>query len=128
MQALIPSAKVTVDRAAGTLVVFGTPAEHEMVQGALEKLGRGQGVEGTPQLEVYRLSKVEPTAVIATLQSLAPDAKLVVDAASKSVIALAVPADQKAIRNVLEQLQSGKPAADAPQLRFYPLSQTPHRP
>lgn len=125
LQSMIPDAKITVDAKFGKLVVWGTPAEHETIKAALEKLGRGQGVEATPQLEVYRLSKVEPSSVLATLQSLAPDAKLVVDAASKSVIALAVPADQKAIRNVLEQLQSGKPAADSPQLRFYPLSQTP---
>jgi type II secretory pathway component GspD/PulD (secretin) len=125
LQSLVPNAKITADAKTGKLVVWGTPEEHQTLKAALEKLGRGPGVEGTPQLEVYRLTKADPATVTTTLASVAPEAKLTIDSASKSLIVLAVPADQKAIRNVLEQLQSEKPAADAPQLRFYPLSQPP---
>ena len=124
LQALAPNAKITADKT-GKLIIWGTPSEHEALKTALEKLGRGQGVENTPQLEIYRLTKADPTTAMATLQSVAPEAKVTLDAQSKSLIALAVPADQKAIRTVLEQLQSDKPAADAPQLRFYPLAAAP---
>ncbi|MCY2992126.1 MAG: hypothetical protein NTY19_30235 [Planctomycetota bacterium] len=124
LQALAPNAKLTADKT-GRLIVFGTPAEHEILQGALEKLGRGQGVENMPQLEVYRLTKADPTTAMATLLNVAPEAKVTLDAQSKSLIVLAVPADQKSIRAVLEQLQSDKPATDAPQLRFYPLAAAP---
>jgi type II secretory pathway component GspD/PulD (secretin) len=126
LQTLVPTAKVTVDKTGvGKLVVFGTPAEHETVKAALDTLGRGAGVESTPQLEIHRLTKADPTTTIATLQSVAPEAKITLDPQSKSLIVLAVPADQKAIRTVLEQLQPDKPAPDAPQLRFFPLPQPP---
>ena len=69
------------------------------------------------------MTKADPTTVIATLQAVAPEAKITLDPQSKNLIVQAVPADQKAIRNVLEQLQPEKPAPDAPQLRFYPLAQ-----
>ena len=125
LQELAPNAKITADAKTSKLVVWGTPAEHETLKAALDKLGRGPGLAGTPQLEVYRLTKADPATIVATLQGVAPEAKITLDAQTKTLVVLAVPADQKAIRNVLEQLQPDAPAPDAPQLRFYPLSQAP---
>ena len=125
LQQLVPNARLSVDAKSNRLVVLGTPSDHDAVKAALEKLGRAPGVEGVPQLEVYPLTRVDSSTVVTTLQGLVPDAKLSVDSQSKRLIAMAVPADHKTIRRVLDQLQPDKPGPDTPQLRFYSLSQAP---
>ena len=122
LQVVLPNVKLTVDKAAGKLVVFGTPLEHDAVKAALEKLGRGTSPENTPQVEIYRLTKADPTTLLATLQPLVPDAKLSVDPPTKNLIAVAVPADQKAIKAFLEQLQPDKPGPHEPELKTYPVT------
>jgi len=123
LQTLVPAAKLVADVKAGRIVVWGTQAEHESVKAALEKMVRGATPETTPRLEVYRLTKAEPTTLTPLLQTLVPDAKISVDPQTKTLIAVAAPADQVTIKTVLEQLQPETPAPDAPQLRFYPLAQ-----
>ena len=125
LQPLVPNAKLSIDAKSRKLVVLGTRAEHDAIRKALEKLRGEAGLEGTPQVETYRLTKADPKAVLTMLGELVPEAKLTVDAQSQSLIALAVPADQKTIRGVLEQLQPEKPPPDSPQLQFYSLEETP---
>ena len=116
LQTLVPEAKLTYDTKTSRLVVFGTPADHELLKGALEKLIRpgGTGVEGSPQLEVYPLARGDGDALLTTLQNVVPQAKLTVDAESKRLIAIAVPEDQKVIKRVLDQIESEKPVPNAP--------------
>lgn len=123
LQTLVPNAKLVADVKAGRIVVWGTPAEHQSVKAALEKMVQGATPETTPRLEVYRLTKAEPTTLTPLLQTLVPDAKISVDPQTKTLIAVAAPADHVTIKTVLEQLQPETPAPDAPQLRFYPLAQ-----
>lgn len=123
LQTLVPTAKLVADVKGGRIVAWGTPADHESVKTALEKMVRGATPETTPRLEVYRLTKAEPTTLTPLLQTLVPDAKISVDPQTKTLIAVAAPADHVTIKTVLEQLQPEMPAPDAPQLRFYPLAQ-----
>ena len=123
LQTLVPNAKLVADAKAGRIVAWGTSADHDALRAALEKMVRGAAPESAPRLEVYRLTKADPTTLVPLLQTLAPDAKISVDAQTKTLIAVAVPADHLTIRTVLEQLQPEKPAPDDPQLRFYPLAQ-----
>jgi type II secretory pathway component GspD/PulD (secretin) len=122
LQTLAPNAKITSDAKAGRLVVWATPAEHEVIRGAMEKLGRGTTIENTPQVESYRLSRVDPTTLVPLLQSLVPDAKISVDAQTKTLIVVAIPADQQTVRGVVQQFQPDKPGRDTPELRAYPIT------
>jgi hypothetical protein len=122
LQTLAPNAKITTDTKAGRLVVLATPSEHEIIQGAMAKLGRGTTLDNTPQVETYRLTRVDPSTLLPLLQSLLPEAKVSDDAQTKTQIAFAVPADQQTIRALVEQLQPQKSGRDAPELRTYPLA------
>ncbi len=127
LQVLVPNAKLTYDAKTSRLVAFGTAAEHDLLKAAIAKLIRpgGTGIEGTPQLEVYPLTRGDGDALLTTLQNVVPQARLTLDAESKRLIAIAVPEDQKVIKRVLDQIESDKPVPNAPELRFYPLSQAP---
>ncbi|NLY00812.1 MAG: hypothetical protein GXY83_32370, partial [Rhodopirellula sp.] len=123
LQTLIPNARLSLDPKSEKLVAWGTPSDHQQIQTAIEKLQVTASPQTSPQLEVYRLSKIDPSATVATLQPLVPDATLSIDPATRTLVALAVPADQETIRATLEQLQSDKPMPDAPELRYYTLKQ-----
>ncbi len=122
LQMLVPNAKFTTDAKRGQLVVWATPAEHDAIRAALDKLGRGTSIENTPQVETYRLTRVDPATLVPLLQSIAPDAKVSVDAATKTLIVVAIPADQQTIRGVVRQFQAEKPGAAAAELRLYPIT------
>jgi len=122
LQTLVPNAKFTTDAKAGRLVVWATPAEHETIRAALEKLGRGTSIENTPQVETYRLTRVDPATLVPLLQSLVPDAKVTVDATTKTLIVVAIPADQQTIRGVVRQFQPDKAGGLASELRLYPIT------
>ncbi|MCH5373890.1 MAG: hypothetical protein JJ992_07940, partial [Planctomycetes bacterium] len=104
------------------LLVWASAEDQTSIEASLQKLTGSASPQFTPQLEVYRLAKVDPDAALALLQKLLPDAQLTLDK-SNNLIALAVPADQQVIKATLDQLETGD--ADAPLLRFHPLSREP---
>ena len=119
-KAVVPKAAVSLKEDGTAVIVWASPAEHETIRAALDKLGGGPTGDPltSPQLEIYRLTRVDPTKLITMLEKLVPDAKLSYDERSRSLIALAKPADQQAIRATLAQVQAEGDAQGADQPRF----------
>ncbi len=107
-KAIVPKATVSIQEDGAAMIVWASPAEHETIKAAMSKLGGGFSGDPltSPQLEMYRLTRVDPTKLIEMLEKLVPDAKLSYDERSRSLIALAKPSDQQAIRATLEQVQA----------------------
>jgi len=108
LKAIAPKATLSLKDDQSALIAWAAPAEHEALRMALDKLGGGPADDPvkSPQLEIYRLTRVDPAKLIGMLERLVPDAKLSYDERSRSLIALAKPADQQAIRATLDQLQA----------------------
>ena len=119
-KAIVPKATVSLQEEGSAMIVWASPAEHEMVKAAMSKLGGGPTGDPltSPQLEMYRLTRVDPTKLLTMLEKLVPDAKLSYDKQSRSLIALAKPADQQAIRATLAQVQPEGDAQRPNQPRF----------
>jgi type II secretory pathway component GspD/PulD (secretin) len=112
LQTLVPGAKLSTDPKTGNLVAWATAAEHDRLKAALAKLTRGAAADEEAEIEVYRLTRGDPKAAINLLQEMMPGAKLSLDPQTGSIIALAIPQDQKRIRDALERLQQAAPAED----------------
>jgi len=125
LQPIAPGARLSADAQAGKLAVWGTPREQETIQKALSELDRGTSPETTRRLEIYRLTKADPATALALLQVLLPGSRLAIDSQTRSLVALATPAEHKSIQATLDQLQPEKPGPDAPELRFYRLEEAP---
>ncbi|MBN2295902.1 MAG: hypothetical protein JXM70_25955, partial [Pirellulales bacterium] len=123
LQVIAPDARITSDIKTGKLVVWATPEQHAMIIATLEKLHEGSSPADTVQIEVHRLTTVEPENALALLKKLMPDAQFAVDANSRSLIAIALPEEQAAIRTTLAELQgdTSKSAGDR-RLKSYRLS------
>lgn len=124
LQPLVPNARLTMDPVSKKLAAWGTPADHEIIKKAVAQLRTGAAADDR-QVEVYRLTKVDPTAALTTLTNLLPRARIAVDAATRSLIVLASIADQKTAKATLEQLEPGKRDGITPELKFYAFPRTP---
>ncbi|NLZ03264.1 MAG: hypothetical protein GXY25_22340, partial [Pirellulaceae bacterium] len=126
LQTLVPNAKLTIDSQTGDLVAFATPAEHEILRTAVEKLGGRSSAAGrSSQLEVHQLTSADPATTLSLLEGLAPEAEIKLDTANKRLIVLAPPETQATIRNTLAQIQPTQPGPNDPQARVINLKQKP---
>ncbi|MEX2286627.1 MAG: secretin N-terminal domain-containing protein [Planctomycetaceae bacterium] len=125
LRLIAPNAQMRIDAKTGGLIAWAAPDEHEKLKANLDKLGQA----GTPlqarQVEVYPLTKADPNTTLALLQSLLPNARMSVDTQTRSLIAVAAPADQQVIKTTLSELQPDKPGPNATELRFYPFEHAP---
>ncbi len=127
LQPLAPAARLTVDAQNRKLAAWATPFDHEILQKAVGQLVAGAGgANGADdrQVEVYRLSIADPASVAAMLPNVVPRARIAVDPPTKSLVVLATLADQQTVRATIEQIESRKPTAGAPELRFYALDRS----
>ncbi len=125
LQSTLPEAKLSLDPASGNLLAWATPAEHQRLAAALAKLGAASGQEAAPRVEVFKLTKANPTATLQLLETLAPHAKLSLDAASNSIVALANAEDRKIIQETIARVQAARPDANAQELSFHVFKQPP---
>jgi type II secretory pathway component GspD/PulD (secretin) len=125
LKELYPGRQLLLDAKTDRLLVWANAEDQASIKTSLEQLLGDASPQSTPQLEVYRLTRADPEATLALLQKLLPDAQLTLDAKTNSLIALAVPADQQAVKATLDQLQAVAAAPDTPVLRFQALSQAP---
>lgn len=66
------------------------------------------GLDQTPQLEVYTVTPADPQSVLAVIQTLlagSPDARLALDPKTGNLVALCKPADHATIKGTLQQMQ-----------------------
>lgn len=103
-----PAAKVRMEDRNRTLVAWATPKEHAQVSNVLDQLSlKGQQTTGT-QLETYTVERVSPSAALALLQELLPDARMTANDDSDSLIVVGSLADHQAVRSLIEQIDAGK--------------------
>ncbi len=125
LQPLVPAARLTVDPVSKKLAAWGTPADHAILAKAVGQLVAGVDGADDRQVEVYRLSKADPASVAAMLPNVVPRARIAVDLPTKSLVVLATIADQQTVKATVDQIESQKPTAGAPEIRLYPVGQTP---
>ena len=125
LQPLVPTARLTVDPLSKKLAAWGTPADHAILAKAVGQLVAGVDGADDRQVEVYRLSKANPASVAAMLPTVVPRARIAVDLPTKSLVVLATIADQQTVKATVDQIESQKPTGGAPEMRLYPVGQTP---
>lgn len=116
----VPEATLKFDADTGELIAWAPPAAQAKIRQNIEKLGQGSQPSTDRQLEVYTLKRSDPTATLAMLQKMLPEARLAVDSTSKSIVALASPDDHKAIRATVDQLEKHGP--QRPTMKVYELA------
>ena len=120
LQLIIPDAQYRFDETSSKLVVWATPSDQVRVSSALRKLEVEQSGRGATQLEVYRLTRIDPSSAQSLISNLLPDAKVTIDDRTQSLIAIGTLTEHQAILALLEQLQPQSPDEETPELKSYP--------
>ena len=120
LQLIVPDAQYRFDDTSGKLVVWATPTDQIRVATALRKLEADQPGRGATQLEVYRLTRIDPSSAQSLITNLLPDAKVTIDARTQSLIAIGTLSEHQAIHTLIEQLQPQSPDEETPELKSYP--------
>ena len=116
-----PLGRITFDPRERQIVAFASPLDQANIKSAIEKLAVTGSGDKSRQLDVYRLSKADPVTTLTLLQGLLPQTKLSLDPQTRRLVAIATPDDHKAIKAILDQLQSVEPGPDTQTLKIYPL-------
>jgi len=119
-----PLARITFDAREQQIVAFGSPEDQANLKASIEKLSAGGTVEQNRQMEIYPLFKADPTSTVTLLQAILPQARFTVDPQTRRLVVIGSPDDQKAIKAILEQLQSTTPGPETQTLQFYPLERS----
>ncbi len=102
-----PTAVVAVDANSGSLVVTALPSVHDVLRGTMDEFRNHISEQKT--VRAYRVSRAEPSVAAAALTSLLPNAKISVDATSKSLIVVASDSEQAVVQTTLEQIDLNAP-------------------
>ena len=124
LETLYPETRIVSDVGGERLLVWTDSQEHESIKKSLEEL-KVTGSEATSTVDIYPLTKADPTSTLTLLQSLVPDATLSLDAKSENIVALAMAEDHQTIKTTLEKLQPDEPNLNKPQLQFYACDDEP---
>lgn len=116
-----PLARITFDPREQQIVAFGSPEDQANLKASIEKLSAGGTIEQNRQMEIYQLFKADPTSTVTLLQGILPQARFTVDPQTKRLVVIASSDDHKAIKAILDQLQSTKTGPETQTLQFYPL-------
>ena len=104
-----PEVRLSLDTANRRLVAWASPEQHATIQTVLDEIqGADADAAGQVQLEVHALGNVDSESVTRVLRDVfidAPLVRLIPDASSGNLIAMASPEQQSTIRATIEQLQ-----------------------
>lgn len=118
--------RISLDPSTQRIVAWAPAAQQEVIRQAIEALD-GPGAKGqhARTLEVYPLGEADPQTVVNVLDALRgemPDARLIQDAKSGQLAALARGQEHDKIRAAIGQLQSS-----APEVQVFPLAEVDPR-
>ncbi|MFV1965376.1 MAG: secretin N-terminal domain-containing protein [Pirellulaceae bacterium] len=123
LSGVLTGATMALDTLGNSLIVTGSPEDQAVVKATVEQIDR-VGLDSKATVQVYRLKSADPSNVYAVLTSLyrtSTDVSLTTDTQHRALIAVAPPAQQKAIQQVIQQLEE-QGTLDDRVLAVYPLA------
>jgi len=118
---IAPDGQYRIDAVSGKLVAWATENDQAHIAESLQMIQADQPPLGGKQLQVYALKNAEPAAVSTILATVVPNARITVNAATRSLIAFGTLADHESIRALIEQLETQTNSASNRALKSYPL-------
>lgn len=119
-RAVAPDAVFRYDSENSELIVWAPADQQARIRELLEQMGQAGSSNDQRQLEIYSVKQADPSALVTVLERMLPDVRFAVDASTRSILALAGPAEQQAIKSTIDQLL--KQADQSSSLKVYSLT------
>ncbi len=111
VMAISPKATATPDETSGTLLVRARNEEMEIIRQMIDQLEGQAHPEESFAIKSYQIGQTLPADFMATLQTLAPKAKIQIDSASKKLLVIGSPEDQQKLESLITQYQTTRQGA-----------------
>jgi len=121
LQELYPQLKIIKDPASDHILLWTNAGQFAQIQKALEELQGQVAAEQPPEFRSYALRGLDSATAVTQLQTIVPEAKLLVDKDTGKLIVWAAPADHDRLAKSLEQLSAVMAAAEQRQLEVFAL-------
>ena len=131
LNTVVPRARLTLDALGKTLMALATPADHQTIKAAVEKL-EAAVAKGHPSFESYSVQglvsrdasgrPIGNTAFLSSLQSLVPGARMSIDSETGKLIVWGTSKDHEMLQAAVAQLDKKDSPETTPQLKVYPLT------
>ena len=121
---LFPDATLVTDISREILVATATLQQHEMIAGVVQQMTNAAPDANSPQAIAYSLKAADGANAVQVFQSLFPrtdNVRISFDEKTRSLIAVARPEQHKAIKGLIDQLESGPGDISGRTLEIYPL-------
>ncbi|NLX95926.1 MAG: hypothetical protein GXY83_07105 [Rhodopirellula sp.] len=113
LRTAVPEAGLSIGADPQTLIAFAKPADHKIIEQAVEKLSAEEPADTAPTMTVYPLTNVEAQSAIRVLSPIVPQAKLNTGSDPKQLVAYARPADHAVIKQSLAEIDKEDQKATA---------------
>ncbi len=125
LTALVPGAKITLAPDGRQLRVVALPSDHQELETRIKQFEAAAAAEVKPEMAVFALRRPLSTTVMATLQSLVPQAKMTLSTDARELIVVARSDAQAVIKKTLDQIALSAGAVGDQQLEIYQLDGLP---
>ncbi len=103
------------------LTIWARPAQHQRLAELLNSLADGDNT-GALQLVAYPVEQGDPESILAVLQELYPDTKIVADSETSRVLVWTTPTEHEQIEQAVQQMDAPA-AAGKNKMVYYPLGE-----
>ncbi len=125
LQLIAPDGQYRIDPLSSKLIAWASEADQKRISESLQMIQAEQPQGGARQLQVYALKNADPTAISTMLVYIVPTARVTVNPATRSLVAVGTLPEHEAIRALIEQLEKQtETAATEKTLITYPVSST----
>jgi type II secretory pathway component GspD/PulD (secretin) len=121
LRTLVPNATVTYDAQTRDLVALAVPADQQTIKATLSQLQREVTPAERLEMVAYPINAADPLSVQRLMKSMFPNLQITVDMKAKRLLALATPADQKAIKDALDKIDGALPGGAEQSFNVYPV-------
>ena len=102
LRSMMPDATLSADYYNNVLIATARIEDHAKIQAVVDKIDGGDGTD--QETRVYRLAGGDPNAAQTALASLLPQATVVADSTSRTIIVTASAADHKTIEEIVQKM------------------------
>jgi type II secretory pathway component GspD/PulD (secretin) len=103
----VPQARITAGADPQQLIVWARPADHELIEDIIQKMGEMGPEELASRVVVYTIPSGDASTALTFLQSTVPAARFSIGSDPRRLIAWARPADHERIKRAVEEISEG---------------------
>jgi len=117
----LPGIQTLPDTNDDRMLIWARPKQHAVIGELISQVTEGIGAEQQAKLVAYPLEFADAATIVSVLQTIVPQAQLVVESTSNQIVAWANSEDQEKLRGAIKQVDIEAPPRQRLRLMSHPI-------